>query len=287
MRRITRSYPFRLAARALSDFTRDNGGLYAAAVSYYVFLSLFPLLIFLVSVFGLVVREPRIRDKVVAEIIDQIPRAVAIRGQLSDAIMDISERSSGLLGLAGLVLTVWSASSMFGALRTVLNKAFDAPAARPFLKGKLMDVLSVAGVILLATASAAATAVMAFLHDAMSGASSGLAAHVFWDLARWILPLGVPFIAFLVLYRVLPNHSIGLRHLWPGAALAAVGFEACKSLFNLYVSRIARYEKVYGALGSVAAFLFFVFLVANVIILGAELSSELARDRAGAGEGEG
>ena len=101
-----------------------------------------------------------------------------------------------------------------------------------------------------------------------------------WWLIYLLLPLALSFTFFLLLYRLIPNHTLHWRDLRVGAFVAAFGLELAKVLFTLYLTTFASYNEFYGALGGLIALLVFVYIVANVTILGAEIASEIAKDRA-------
>jgi membrane protein len=119
--------------RAAADFARDAGTVYAAAMTYYVLLSIFPLLIVVVSVFGVVARDPDVQERVVDAIVRQIPDEVNLDQQVRDVVAGVAGSSTSLLGVLGLLFAVWTASGMFAALRRALNAAFDVPMARPYV----------------------------------------------------------------------------------------------------------------------------------------------------------
>jgi membrane protein len=274
-----RVYPFDVLVRAGQEFQRDNGMVFAAAMSYYVLFSLFPLLIFVVVVFGLVVRDPAIQQQVVDAIMEQIPPGLTIRTQVENVIGDLAEASSPLLAIAGLIGTAWTASGMFAVLRRALNTAFDVPQARSFIIGRLMDMLILPLVMLMALLSIGATAlvqvVQAFFSEHIGRTTL---ISVAWNITYFLMPYIISFFVFMLIYRLIPNHRLPYRYVAVGAAIAAVGFEVAKIAFSLYVINFGRYQEIYGTLGGLVAFLFFVFIVANIVIFAAEVASEVAKD---------
>lgn len=113
---VRRVYVLDVLWRAAANYAEHGGAVYAAAISYYVLFSLFPLLIFAVAALGLLVRDPSIQDRVVSAIINQFPPAVNLRGQVETAVSGVVESSVTVLGLVGLLTAVWTASGAFGAL---------------------------------------------------------------------------------------------------------------------------------------------------------------------------
>jgi membrane protein len=274
-----RIYPLDLVIRSVQHFLRDNAMTYAAAMSYYVLFSIFPTMIFLVTVFGFVVRAEAVQEDVVETIVSVVPAGLEIRTEIEDVITDVSRASSPVLAIAGLLGTAWTASNMFAALRRSLNLAFDIRQGRNFLIARLMDILNLPVILLLALLSMVATAAVrvtqAFFSEWL--ATTPLTSFT-WNLIYFVIPYLISFAAFLMAYRVLPNARFPYRYLAIGAAFSAIGFEFAKAGFSIYVENFGNYQEVYGALGGVVAFLFFVFIVANIVIFGAELSAQVISD---------
>lgn len=268
-----------IAVRGWGEFSRDDGTVYAAAMTYYALLSLFPFLIFLVAIFGLVLGDPELQEQVVDEIVNQLPAGTNLDDQVRAVVEGVAETDKSILGLTAIVGAAWTASGVFGALRRGLNRAFDVPMARSFIHGRLRDLSAVFAVIVLLLVSTALTATLRIIRAQSSERFDGFLANAAWSLVSFCVPLGVSFAVFLLVYRWIPNHTLGWRDLRVGALIAAVGFELAKVGFSFYLGNFGRYDQVYGALGGVVAFLVFVFLVSVLTLLAAEIDSELAKDR--------
>jgi membrane protein len=253
--------------RAARDYTSHGGAVYAAAMSYYVLFSLFPLLLLGVAVLGLLVRDPAFQERVVSAIVAQFPPEMQLRDQIETVVAGVSDRSITVVGV-------------FGTLRRALNRAFDVPGAQSFVQGKLMDLLSVLGVLGLVLLSIAVSAVLGLLRGRADVYLAGGLATVTWAGVYFLVSFGLSFVTFLVVYRLVPQRRMGVAELWPGALLAALGFEGAKAGFGLYIANFGRYQEVYGALSGAVLFLFFVFVVATIVIFAAEVTAELALDRA-------
>jgi membrane protein len=186
---------------------------------------------------------------------------------------------AGLLSIVGLM---WSASGMMGALRRALNQAWDTDYKRKFLHGKLLDFVMVLSLGILMSLSVGATIFLQVarrvsddLSDALgplgSGATLGL------EVLALFVPLLLSFVTFMVLFKFVPSVKTRFRSIWPGALLAAVLFEGVKNGFAIYLRYVGDYDAVYGSLGTVVAFLFFVYVSANIMLLGAEMAAEWPR----------
>lgn len=275
-----------LGRRSLEEFIADNCTQMAAAISYYAVFSLFPLLIFVVGVMGLFLQDSGLQKEVIDAVLESVPLTQDEgRDVVTEAVRGVAGVGSGALGILGLLGMAWSASSMFGVVRHSLNKAFDVERRRPFVQQKLMDLAMVLGAVLIFLASIAATAflrsVRAFSDELAGLGEAAEAAGILWDAASLAVPFGISFVAFLVLYWTVPSARLRPRDVWPGALVAAVLFEAGKVGFAVYLENFGNYDVVFGSLGAAAAFLFWVFVSANIMLLGAEVASEYPGVRRG------
>ncbi len=171
--------------------------------------------------------------------------------------------------------------------RTALNAAWDSNAKRPFLRGKLVDLALVGGVFLVNGATLGLTVAAGIARAGVShlpGILQDLAplAGAAASAAVFLLSAALLFVTFCLLYRLVPAVPTIFRGIWPGALVAAVGFEGRQYGFSAYLAHFAHYNKVYGSLGAVIAFLFFVYLASIIFLLGAEVASEYPRLRSDA-----
>lgn len=267
---ITWGVALRVLGRATANYVEDGCTHISASVSYFALFSIFPITLLAVSVFGIVIRDPEIQRDVLDYLVEAIP--------VSAPSVDDSLRGVATLGPTFTVLsllgTVWAASALTTAVRRGVNVAFDVDDSRPMLRGKLIDyaALPVLGLILLA--SVVLNAVWRVMRT-----NADIAAldrfPLLWEAGALLITLGLTFLAFLYLYRVLPNRTVRLEYLAPGALVAAVGFQVATQGFSVYVANIANYDVVYGSLGGVVALLFWVYVSANIMLFGAEVAAEV------------
>jgi membrane protein len=271
-----------LGRRSVEEFFDDNCSQMAAAISYYVLFSVFPLLIFLVGVLGLLLQDSQLQRDIIDAVLDFIPLSEDEgRDDVTEAVEGVAGVGSGALGLFGLIGMAWSASNMFGIIRRSINTAYDLDFHRPLVQQKLLDLGMVAGMGAFFLASIAATGFLRvvrqrsedipYLGDAAERA--GFA----WDAASFLVPLALSFIAFTVMYWVVPATKVRPRDVWLGALVAALMFETANFGFSIYLENFSNYGVVYGSLGAVVAFLFWVYLSANILLFGAEVAAEYPR----------
>lgn len=271
-----------LIRETVREFNADQCPQLAAGISYYVLFSIFPLALLFLAISGLVLANEGVREDLINNLFDVLPLSEGEgREELTSAISGLTTGIS-IAGLFSIVGLMWSASGMMSALRRALNQAWDTDYKRPFLHGKLLDFVMVLSLGLLAGLSVGATIflqvarrVSGKLSDALgpfgAGATFGL------EVVVVMLPLLLSFVTFMVLFKFVPSVKTRFRSLWPGALLAAVLFEAVKNGFAIYLSNFGNYDAVYGSLGTVVAFLFFVYISANITLLGAEMAVEWPR----------
>lgn len=276
-----------LAVQSVKEFMDDNCTQMAAAISYYVLFALFPLLIFVTGIFGLVLRDSQLEQDVINEIVDflQTGEGSDREDDITNAIHDISGGVSGFLGAIGLIGAAWAGSNMFAVIRRSLNHAYDLEAHRPFVQQKLIDLGLVVALGFFFLLSIAATAFLRASRQFSEelGPLGDLVEDVgfIWDVGSLMIPLALSFLAFLVLYWIVPNKVLHPVDVWPGALVAAIAFEAAKFGFSIYLETIGQSSAVFGALGGVAIFLFWVYVSANILLFGAEVASEYPRVRRG------
>ncbi len=269
-----------LAHRAVAGFFRDHCPQLAASMSYYVFFALFPLLILVVSVAGVLLTDDLLRERVVDRLYDLLP-AGAGREDL-EALIDPIATGRSAVGVVSVLGLFWASSGMMAALRFSMETIWHRESRRPFLRGKLVDfglVLSVGALVALSIASTAVLQVGREVSEAFSDTLGpfGAEASGIFSVFSWLLPFMLTFVTFTLIYKVVPSVPTRFRDVWVGAVVAAALFEALKLLFAVYLRNFSNYDAVYGSLGAAIALLFFVFLGACTLLFGAEIASEWPR----------
>ena len=280
-----------LVDRSVTDFFRDGCTQRAAAISFYALFSLFPLAMLAATIMGLIVSDAEARTRVVNFVLDNLPLAEAkARHDLEVLLLNVTRNVAGF-GLLGLATLLFAASGVMGAIRHALNAAFDVKDPRPPAQAKALDLLLVLGfglVMILSLALTIADRVTASLATAVDEALPGVGGAIVGaivDLGA-LVPLGMAFVVFAVLFRLVPSACQRRRDTWPGVLLAAVGYELAKNGFAVYLSQFANYSAIYASLATVIAFLIFVWVAANIALLGAEVAAHWPRVRAGEYDGE-
>lgn len=262
-----------LAERSLVEFFDDRCPQLAAAISYYALFAVFPLVILGVTAFGAIIGPDAARSDIIEIVSNAVPLATNGRATVADQLGAVTGHA-GVFGIVGVAGLIFSASGIMGAIRNGINTAWDLEDRRPPLQGKLIDILLVVGVGVGLGLSLALTLAQ---HIAPSVGAAGAAASAGFFLAA----TAAVFVVSLLLFRFIPATPVRSADAWPGALAAALGYQAVKEGFSLYLDNFADYGAVYGSLAAIVVFLLFVFLSANVFLLGAEVASEVPRVRSG------
>lgn len=260
---------FRFSKQTFSCFGQAKGTSFAAAIAYNMLFSIFPLALFLVGFSGYFLSNTQ-RDQLVTNLTDALGGSSAnIRPQIEAATS-----GRGALGVIGLLGALWSASAVFSAIRIGLNVVWERQREGSFLvtKGKDLGGVIGLGVMLgLSIASTALLTVVANLTERVLGKDIGRVIAVPVGLLLVVLPVLLVFVAFGALYVWASPPHIHWRQVWPGALFGAIAFALLSFGFSLYARFFGHYDKVYGTLGAVIAFLFYAYLIGVIILLGAEI----------------
>ena len=272
-----------LARRTWRELGDDHAIDLAAAIAYHAVLSLFPLAIGLVSLFSLVLESDAVEQEVYNFFRTYLPGSHGVLTANVEAVNNIR----GLLGIASILGLLWSSTLLFGAITRAVNRAWDIEHDRPFFIEKPRHILMALSVAPLFLISVTLTTGLQFLGSEdipLLGRISFLEHNGINALARPV-PFVFTLVIFLFIYKFTPLAPTYWRYIWPGALLAALLFEAAKSIFVFYLENYAVYERIYGTLTSMMVLLAWAYLSGFIVVIGAEVSSEYYRIRMGAVRG--
>jgi membrane protein len=265
--------------RTVREFQEDELIDRAAALTYYGVLAIFPALLALVSVLGLV--GPSATDPLITNLGGLAPGPV--RDTIVQAVQNLqrSQTTGGILFVVGLAGSLWSASGYVAAFMRASNAIYEMEEGRPFLKkGAVRLGVTVVMMVLLAV-SALAVVLTGGLADRVGQIIGiGSAAVTAWDIAKWPVLLLIVSFMFALLYWAAPNvKQPGFRWLSPGGLFAVLVWVLASGAFAVYVGNFGSYNKTYGALAGVIIFLVWLWLSNVAVLLGAELNAEVERGR--------
>ncbi|MDB5481454.1 MAG: hypothetical protein JWO83_2507 [Caulobacteraceae bacterium] len=262
-----------IVAASVKEFTEDHIPTSAAAVTFYILLSLFPALGAFVSLYGLIANVNDAQRQVAA--LSGLLPGGAIQ-VLGDQMTRLAQSDHGKLGLAfavSLLISLWSSSSGIKALMEGLNVAYETPERRGFIRLNLVALAFTLGAIAVAIVAIGVVAAAPQVLDRL-----GLGHLQVLAFLRW--PAFFVFTSLLlsVLYRYGPSRGpVRWRWVTPGGVVAALGWLLMSGLFSWYVANFGHYDKTYGSLGAIVGFLTWIWLSLMVVLFGAELNAEIER----------
>jgi membrane protein len=267
--------------RTVREFRDDNLTDWAAALTYYAVLSIFPALIALISIVGLVGDPEEVTDTL-TEIVASIGPSSAA-DTFSGPIESITSNrgAAGVLLVVGIATAVWTASGYVGAFMRASNVIYEVEEGRPFWKRRPLQLLVTLVCILMLALTVVALVATGPLARAI-GDALGVSdqAVTVWNLAKWPVLLIVVMTMIAILYYASPNARLrGFRWITPGALLAVALWILASLGFALYVANFGSYDKTYGTLGGVVTFLVWLWITNVAVLLGAELNAEVERSR--------
>lgn len=247
----------------------------SAQLTYYLILSLFPFLIFIMTLIGYA--HISIEDRI-AELQQIMPaEAVSI---IEEILQDVSEGRSEALLSFGMLATLWAASKGINAIIKGLNRAYDIDESRVFWKIRgiaflttmIIGVVVLLSILLLVLGSWLKTQIF-LLADLPYGLQK------VWDLLQYIVPLFVLFVVFTLLYWIAPSRRLTLKEVMPGAMFSTIGWIITSILFSIYVNQFSDFTKTYGSLGGVMILLIWLYISSIIILVGGEINALLFNRR--------
>ena len=267
--------------RTAKEFRDDNLTDWAAALTYYGVLALFPALLCLVALVGLLGQYPDTVDALLGIVtqVGQGSAAETLRGPITGVIQG-KGGAGALLGL-GLVGALWSASGYIGAFARATNAVYEVREGRPFWKLRPLQILlTLAMVFLLAIVSISLVMTGSLAQAVGDAVGIGNTAVTLWNWLKWPVLVVLVMLMFAVLYWAAPNvRQPGFRWITPGSVVAVLIWIVASAGFGIYVAMFGSYNKTYGSLGGMIGFLVWLWISNIAILFGAELNSEIERQR--------
>ena len=270
---------FATLKRTATEFTEDNLSDWAAALTYYGLLSLFPALIAFVGIIGLFA-DPQGATQTITDVVSEIgPSSAAdtFAGPIESVTSNSS--TSGIMAIVGILVALWSASNYVGAFMRASNVIYETPEGRPIWKLRPIQLLVTLVILILAAITLVALVVSGPLAEAIGGAI-GLSdtAITIYQIAKWPILAALVITIFAVLYYATPNVKLrGFKWVTPGSILALVVWILASAAFAFYVANFSSYDKTYGALGGVVVLLVWFWITNVAILFGHELNAERER----------
>ena len=272
---------FATLKRAVKEFSEDNMTDWAAALTYYGLLSLFPALIAMISIVG-IFGDPKETTKTITDIITQIgPQSAA--ETFSDPIKSITKSSgtAGIMLIVGILAALWSASAYVGAYMRASNIVWETPEGRPFWKARPLQMAITLLMIILMVIIALALVLTGPVVEAVADPLGiGSTAVSIWEIAKWPVLICLFALMLSVLNYGAPNvKQRSFKLISAGSLFAIVVWIIASALFAFYVANFGSYNKTYGTLGGLISLLVWMWITNVAILLGNELNAEIERNK--------
>jgi membrane protein len=265
----------RISRRAVTGFLNHEALQYAGSMAYFAVLSIFQLLVLGVVIGSFVLGEGEARDFVVEQVEAGSPLDAATVGEIIDSVIE----SRGAISIISIGFLTWSALGVFSALSNGISRVFQNAPKRPFLKDKLIGLLlmGITGVLALASlVIGMVTGVLQRIAVEVLSEQPGDGTLV-W-LVGLLAPLVLIFLAFWVIYRVMPNRPVRWGEVLPGAVVAALLWTILRFGFTWYATSVASYESAFGPLSTGITLLVFLYFASVIVLFGAEFARASALD---------
>jgi membrane protein len=265
--------------RTLTEFQEDNLSDWAAALTYYGLLSLFPALIAMVSLIG-IFGDPKSTTSTLTEIITELgpeSGAETFKGPIESIVEN--RGAAGFALVFGLAAALWSASAYVGAFIRASNVIYETPEGRPFWKLRPLQIAVTLTMIVMMALLAVGLVLTGPVVSAIAGpvGLSSTAVDV-WNVAKWPAMAAIFILMVDVLFYTSPNVKLrGFRWVTPGAVVAIVVWALASALFAIYVANFGSYDKTYGTLGGFVVLLLWFWITNLAILFGHEMNAERER----------
>ena len=269
-----------VARRTMGEFSKDQCTDLAAALTYYAVLALFPALVALLSIIGLVGQGPKLVNTLLTIMTSSGLGGVAT--SLGPTLKQLANTpGAGVALIIGLLSALWSASGYVGSFSRAMNRIYEVREGRPIWKLRPMMLLVTLITVILTAVVALALVVSGPAAQAVGNAIGlGSTAVLVWNIAKWPVILAVVVLIVALLYYATPNiKQPKFRWISVGALAAIVIWVLASVAFGFYVANFSKYNKTYGTLAGMIVFLLWLWLTNLALLFGAELDAELERGR--------
>ena len=249
----------------------DRCQIFASSIAFYSILSIFPALLIFISLSGIVINKFSLQSNILVFVEERIP--IVYDFAYTNIINVVNHRTS--LGIIGFLILFITSSYVFDSIQVALNKIFMTETQRKFWKQKIYGFLIMFLIFLMIVITFSLSTGLFYLSNTLIdilNIEKSLSAELL-KLLSIVIGILFNFLIFILIYYFGINKKINFRQIYRGAIIAAVGLEGAKHLFIFYLERFANYQLTYGSVGSVIAFLSWVYISSMILLLGAEINS--------------
>lgn len=245
---------------------QDSANDLAAAIAFWAFFSIFPLLIGILTLSSHFLESSSLQARINEAVTEMLPGSAEL---VRDNLLAVVEYR-GTMGLVAILGLFWAASKGFGAMTRAVNRALELQSDRRFIFAKLRHVAMAAAVSVLTIVSLGLTVVLEVVLEPAFLARFGMDPVGISRVQSWVTSFLLVFLIFTLIYRLTPYSAVTWSQVLPGALLATVLFELGKTGFVVYLEKMANLQAIYGSLSSIIVLLLWLYVSALILILGAE-----------------
>ncbi|MBC8060824.1 MAG: YihY/virulence factor BrkB family protein [Clostridiaceae bacterium] len=260
---------FKYIKQLILRYKEDDVPSMSAQISYYLILSFFPFLLFLINLLSFTHLSSEI---LIANFSTFLPMETGTL--VKNIVAQTLQAKSTVLLFLGMLGSLWSASRGIYAIIKGLNKAYDIDENRSFVKLNSIALISTFGVIIIIILAFTMIVFGKVIGTYVFGLIGAQAVfNIIWSFLRYSIPLTLMLLTFSLLYKYVPNRHLKFSDIIVGTIFATIGWIAISLLFSFYVNNFSNYEKVYGSLGGVIALILWIYISTLIILIGGELNA--------------
>lgn len=242
-----------------------------AQMTYYLILSFFPFLIFLITILNY---TPLTDEEIISGLISVLPQEAAI--MVNQILMDTIHVNNQTFLSFGMIATLWASSRGAMAVIRGINKAYGVQEKRSFIRTQSMAVLYIfifVFVILLTFGLIIFGKYLGTLLFSWLNISNKF--ESVWTIVQYVIPICIIISVFILLYKTAPNEQTAWKDVVPGAVFTTFGWLGTSYLFSFYVSNLGNFSKTYGSLGGIIILLLWLYISSIIVLLGGEVNAVL------------
>ena len=265
--------------RSIHEFFHKNGPYMSAAISYYAFFALFPLLIGIITVFSFFLRIEGLESRIIDGLQQQIPIFNEADDEFLGAFFDSITRGRVVGGTIATIGLFWVALQVFSTIRKSINVVWGINDPRPFLTERSMDFLLMLGAGLLLFVSIFFTAVISFFQELSSIwlPEAPISDPKLWQQLAPLVPSTLTYLVFVILYLWLPNIKLRFSDVWLTALVGAILFEILKVVFIYYIRSVSGMATtIYGGFSMIIILMIFIYVSSIILLVCAMMTSKYA-----------
>jgi membrane protein len=269
--RILKYPPIEYITKLVKKFISDGCFILSSSITYYFLFSIFPIILILISISGIFIDTPSVKTAIFNFVDQNFPIAYEFT---KSNIEKIIENRKGI-GAVGSIFLIVSSTYVFDSIQFSLDKIFKCKSQRTYWKRKLYGILIIILIFIFILVSFASSTPLFYLANSIINFLNidNIISTLLLKSLSILTSLISNFLIFIILYFFGTNRKVSFKQIYRGALVASVGWEIAKHVFIIYINNFANFELTYGTIGSIIAFLLWIFISSIILLVGAEINS--------------